>query len=251
MQTFYLIYFFVTGTVFGSFFNVVGLRVPNKQLFQSQRSYCPHCSHTLRWYELIPILSFILQFGRCRHCKRHISSIYPIIEFMTGVLFAYSFLHFGFQIELLLSLLLLSLLSIIVVSDTKYMLIPDKILLFFLPLFIILRFIEPLDPWWSSVFGAVVGFGLLAIIIIVSRGGMGGGDMKLFGLLGIVLGISKVLVAFFLATLIGAIVSGILVGVKLVDRKKAIPFGPYIVIGTIVAYFFGDKVIDWYLSIFF
>ncbi|WP_226036529.1 prepilin peptidase [Aquibacillus saliphilus] len=251
MDLFYLSYFFIIGIVFGSFFNVVGLRVPKKKLFQSQRSYCPHCNHTLSWYELIPVISFLMQQGKCRHCRGSISPIYPLIEMFTGLLFAYSFYTFGLQLELITSLLLVSLLAIIIVTDLTYMLIPDRILLFFLPLFVIIRIFVPLEHWWSPLLGAVIGTLLLAIIIIVSRGGMGGGDMKLFGLLGIVLGFKGVLLAFFLSTLFGSIISIVLIGLKIIERKKPIPFGPFIVLGSLTSYFFGELLITWYLTTFF
>ncbi|MCT2537947.1 prepilin peptidase [Aquibacillus koreensis] len=251
MQILYLIYFFIIGTVFGSFYNVVGLRVPKKQMFQSERSYCPHCRHTLSWYELIPVFSYIIQRGKCRHCKAKISMIYPLVELFTGFFFAYSFYVFGFQFELITALFLTSLLAIIIVSDLKYMLIPNQVLLFFLPFLIVCRIFSPLDPWWSPIVGALIGYLLLALIIIVSRGGMGGGDMKLFGVLGIVLGYKGVLLAFFFSTLYGTVIGAILLSLKIVERKKPIPFGPFIVFGSLTAYFFGDALVHWYVSTFF
>src|SRR5690625_5997125 len=114
------------------------------------------------------------------------------------------------------------------------MLIPNKILLFFLPFFIIMRMIEPLEPWWSAIVGGAVAFVLIALIISVSRGGMGAGDMKLFGLLGIILGLGKVLLTFFLASLFGAIFGIILLLCKIIERKQPIPFGAYIFVATII-----------------
>lgn len=250
MELFYLIYFSILGVIVGSFYNVVGLRIPENNFFESQRSYCPNCRHTLSWYELIPVFSFLMQQGKCRHCKQPISPLYPFIEMVTGILFALCFYYYGLQPELLTALVFVSLLVIILVTDLTYMLIPDRILLFFLPLFILLRIFIPLDPWWSPLLGAVIGSGLLALIIIVSRGGMGGGDMKLFGVLGIILGWKSVLLAFFLSTLYGAVISGILLLFHLIERKKPVPFGPYIVLGALTAYFFGDYLIDWYVITF-
>ncbi|WP_138415519.1 prepilin peptidase [Aquibacillus sediminis] len=251
MHLFLTIYMFLIGTIFGSFFNVVGLRVPKRSLFASQRSYCPNCHHTLAWFELIPVLSYLLQGGKCRNCKQTISPMYPIIELATGILFAYSYIHFGLQLELIISLLLMSVLAIIVVTDLTYMLIPDRILLFFLPLFIVGRLMVPLDPWWSSVTGALFGLGIVAVVIFASNGGMGGGDMKLLGLIGLVLGYKLTIVAFFLSTLYGSVICGILLALKVIDRKNPVPFGPFIVLGTITSYFFGQALIDWYLAILF
>ncbi|WP_053219020.1 prepilin peptidase [Virgibacillus senegalensis] len=251
MSFVYLGYFFILGLILGSFYNVVGLRVPKQELLAENRSYCPKCRHSLAWYELIPVFSYLFQRGRCRHCRRLISPIYPVTELGTGLLFAFSYWKVGLQPELLVALMLVSLLVIIWVSDIRYMEIPDRVLLFFLPLLIVGRIISPLDPWWSSLFGAAIGFFLLAVIILASRGGMGGGDMKLFGVLGLVLGWKKVLLAFFLSTVYGAVVTLVLLAFKLIERKNPVPFGPFIVLGSITVYFYGDKLFNWYFTSFF
>lgn len=249
MDIYYIVLFFVFGITFGSFFNVVGLRVPKKEPFHNDRSYCPHCNEQLRFYELIPIISYVIQGGKCRHCKQRISPIYPVIEFATGVLFVVAYLHIGWTFELITALLLSSLLMIVFVSDITYMLIPNKVLLFFLPFFIIMRIISPLEPWYNSILGGIVGFVLLAIIIIVSKGGMGAGDMKLFGLLGIVLGFGNVLLTFLLAALLGAIVGGIFMLLRRVEKKQPIPFGPFIVIAALFSYYYGEQIIKWYMNL--
>jgi leader peptidase (prepilin peptidase) / N-methyltransferase len=138
---------------------------------------------------------------------------------------------------------------IILVSDLAYMLIPNKVLLFFLPFLVIMRFLEPLEPWWSSLVGAIAGVVIIALVIMISRGGMGAGDMKLFGVLGIVLGLQGTLLAFFLSCIIGAIVGLLLIVLKVIDRKQPVPFGPYIVLASLITYFYGDGLIDWYITI--
>ncbi|ALX48357.1 prepilin peptidase [Lentibacillus amyloliquefaciens] len=245
-----ILLFFLLGMIFGSFFNVVGLRAPQKRSFASDRSICPHCKNQLSWYELIPILSYLFQLGKCRHCRSAISIMYPVIELITGLLFAFSYIKLGFQVELVTALLLMSLLVIIFVTDMKYMLIPNNVLLFFLPLLIFTRIINPLDPWWSSITGALSGMVIIAIIILASRGGMGGGDMKLFGILGIVLGFDKTLLTLFLSCVLGAVVGLVLLLTKVIDRKQAVPFGPYIVTAAVVAYFYGESLLGWYFNHF-
>lgn len=243
-----MILLFILGLVFGSFFNVVGIRVPKKIPFHNDRSYCPHCEHRLRFYELIPVLSYVFQGGKCRTCQTKISFIYPSIELATGLLFAYAYFHVGFELELIVTLSFISLLMIIFVSDMYYMLIPDRILLFFLPIFILARIFIPLDPWYDAIIGAAVGYVLLAVIIIVSKGGMGAGDMKLFGVIGFVLGWKKILLTFFLAALFGAVIGGIFMMAKKVKKGQPIPFGPFIVVAALVTYFYGQTIIDFYLS---
>src|SRR5690625_3860285 len=180
MELFWSSIFFLFGILFGSFFNVVGLRVPQKLSFHNDRSFCPRCKSQLSWYELIPVVSYFIQRGKCRHCQTRISYIYPFIEFSTGLLFLFSYIKIGFQTELLTALFLASMLMILFVTDMTYMLIPNKILLFFLPIFILMRILSPLTPWYDPIIGAFVGFLLIAVIIFVSKGGMGAGDMQLF-----------------------------------------------------------------------
>ncbi|WP_430784804.1 prepilin peptidase [Virgibacillus flavescens] len=250
MEIALIILFFILGLIFGSFFNVVGLRLPVNQPFTNDRSICPACEHTLNWYELVPVLSHLLQLGKCRHCKATISAVYPFGELTTGLLFALSYIITGLNLELITALLLVSMLMIIFVSDIKYMLIPNKVLLFFLPFFVVMRFLQPLDQWWTSIAGALAGFGITAIIIFASKGGMGAGDMKLFAILGFILGLEHILLVFFLSTILGAITGSLLLLLKLINRKQPIPFGPYIVIAAITTYFYGESIINWYIKFY-
>jgi leader peptidase (prepilin peptidase) / N-methyltransferase len=237
------------GLAFGSFFNVVGLRVPIQKSIVKPRSACPNCHHTLGPIELIPVLSYLLQRGKCRQCKVGISPLYPIIELITGLLFISAPFIMGWTSELWIAWTLISLLVIITVSDLAYTLIPDKILLFFSALFLVERFLIPLEPWWDSLLGAVIGFSLLLVISIVSKGGMGGGDIKLYAVIGYALGTKLMLLSFFLATLLGAIFGIIGIALRLLERKRPVPFGPFIAIGTLLAYFYGNIIIENYLRI--
>lgn len=245
-----MIVFFLYGLLLGSFFNVAGLRIPNKQSIVAPRSSCPRCHHTLTAGEPIPVVSYLLQGGKCRKCKARISPLYPFVELMTAILFTISPLLVGWSKELVIALTLISLFMILFVSDIKFMIIPDKVLLFFAGLFIIERIFIPLTPWWDSLIGAAAGFFLLYGIALLSRGkGMGGGDIKLFAVLGLVLGWKLVLLSFFLSCFVGSIVGvvGILIGK--VKRKQPIPFGPSIMVGTLAAYFFGVELLRWYVSL--
>lgn len=250
MNLVWLMIFFIIGCIFGSFFNVVGLRVPQNIPFSLDRSYCPTCHKQLHWYELIPIMSYLIQQGQCKGCSCRISPIYPFIELSTGTLFAFSFWKIGLSGELFVALLLVSVLIIIFVTDVTYMVIPDKVLLFFLPLFLIMRFAVPLDPWYDAILGAAVGFILLASLIILSQGGMGGGDMKLFALLGIVLGWKSTLLTLFISSLTGAVLGIVLILIGIVRRRQRVPFGPFIIAGALISYFYGESIIYLYLTWF-
>lgn len=246
-----ILYFYIIllGLFLGSFYNVVGLRIPANQSIVAPRSACPKCKHTLGPLELIPVLSYLIQRGKCRVCRTGISPLYPIMELLTGLLFLAAPLIIGWTHELWIAWTLISLLVIITVSDLAYMLIPNKILLFFAGLFLVERIFLPLTPWWDSLLGAAIGFTLLLLIAVISKGGMGGGDIKLYALIGFVTGTKVLLLSFFLATLLGALVGIIGIAIKIVERKKPIPFGPFIAVGTLLAYFYADSIINSYLQL--
>ncbi|RHW39483.1 prepilin peptidase [Lysinibacillus yapensis] len=251
MEIVYTIFAFIFGLVFGSFFNVVGLRVPKKESISTPPSHCTNCQRRLTLPDLIPVFSYLFLRGKCRSCGVKISPIYLLTELVTGILFAFSVYHLGITVETAVALLFISLLMIIVVSDFAYMLIPDKVLLFFLPLLIVGRIFSPLQPWWDSIVGAVVGFGILYLIAVVSRGGMGGGDIKLFFLIGLVLGTMNTLLTLFLASFIGMIAGIIVLKIRNQGRKTPVPFGPSIALAAIIVYFYGDSLLNWYSGLFF
>lgn len=237
------------GLVLGSFFNVAGLRIPKNESIIYPGSECTACSRKLKWNELIPVFSWLSQKGRCSGCQTNISPLYPIMEVATACLFALSPWLLGWSKELLVAWALLSLLIIVTVSDIRYMLIPDKVLLFFAPLFIVLRVLIPLQPWWDPIAGFALGFGLLFLIAVISKGGIGGGDIKLMGVIGIVIGWKATLMAFMLASLFGAVFGVAGLALKLVKKGTPIPFGPYIVLGTLAAYFFYGEIIRGYVQL--
>jgi leader peptidase (prepilin peptidase) / N-methyltransferase len=237
---------FLTGLILGSFYNVVGLRVPQKESIAAPRSACPSCGHPLSPLELVPVLSYVFLKGKCRECQSRISCLYPIMELVTGILFVTAPILLGWSAELLVAWTLISLLVIIFVTDIVYMLIPNKILLFFTLLFITLHLFIPLIPWWEALAGASVGFLIPFLIAVFSKGGMGGGDIKLFSLIGLAIGVKGVLLTLMFSTLLGAVfgLAGLVAG--LVKRGEPMPFGPFIAMGAMAAYFFGQEVLDWY-----
>ncbi len=245
------ILFFIYGIVFGSFFNVIGLRIPKKESIVSPPSHCTTCDRKLGVLDLLPVFSYLILKGKCRTCGSKISPIYPFMEFVTGVLFALSFYRLGFSAELVIAILFMSLLVIITVSDIAYMLIPNKVLLPFAVTLASIRLFIPLEPWWDSFLGAVVGFGVLYLIAVVSKGGMGGGDIKLFFVIGLALGTVNTLLTLFLAALIGSIAGLILLKRSGQGRKTPIPFGPSIAVAAVIAYFWGANFVGWYGNLFY
>ena len=251
MEIVIAIFVFIYGLVLGSFYNVVGLRVPKGESIVRPPSHCTICDRNLTAKDLVPVLSYVFLKGKCRGCDTKIHWVYPVIELTTGVLFTFAYFQLGFSWEFLVSLLFISLLIIITVSDIAYMLIPDKILLFFLIPLIIGRIISPLTPWWDSIVGAIVGFGILLLVAMVSKGGMGGGDIKLFFVIGVVLGTVSTLVTLFLASVIGTVVGIITLKISKQGRKTPIPFGPSIAIAAIISFFYGQAIVDLYINLFF
>lgn len=250
MNIVWIILFFIYGIIFGSFFNVVGLRLPKKESIVSPPSHCTSCNRRLRLLDLVPIFSYIALRGKCRGCGHKISPVYPLIEFATGALFAFSYIKLGFSLELIIALLFVSLLVIITVSDLSYMIIPDRVLLPFAIALLILRWIIPTSPWWDSLLGAAVGFCVLYVIAVVSKGGMGGGDIKLFFVIGLVLGTMNTLLTLFLASLIGSIVGIYVLKKTGKGRKTPVAFGPSIAAAAILSYFFGAHFVEWYQHLF-
>lgn len=249
MERILIFILFVYGTIFGSFFNVVGLRVPTQSLFCKKRSYCYQCQRTLKWVELIPIWSYVFQKGRCKKCKQKISIWYPVMEGLTGFLLAYSYYYFGWSSSFLLALLLIALIIPITVSDLVYQKIPNRILLFFTPLFIFYRIIYPLKQFWNSLAGALFAFVLVFLIIYLSKGGMGIGDLKYYTLFGFIFGVSHFLLLFFLSTFYGVIAGITIMKVKETGRKTKIAFGPYIGLAALTVLYFGDELMKWYIQL--
>lgn len=265
MEVYIYISLFIVGLCFGSFFNVVGLRLSAGQSIHKPRSHCPKCGHVLSWYELIPVFSYIYLGGKCRTCKSHISPKYLIFELLTGILFMLSYAVFGYSGELLVSLFFVSLFIIICVSDLEYMLIEDSVIIFFLVSIIILRLIfkMPEDfitfnfhPYLETLIGGIFGFGLLFSIAIIGKkiykqDAMGGGDIKLYGIIGLVLGFKLTFMSLFLASIIGSIIGLSLTLLRIIQKGTPIPFGPFIAVGSLIAYFIGPDLINWYLNLLF
>ncbi|WP_459500927.1 prepilin peptidase [Bacillus sp. C1] len=231
-MTFYL-YAFLIGAVLGSFYTVVAVRIPSGQSIITPRSYCHHCRLTLGPKELIPIISFCLQRGRCVHCKMKIPVTYTLFEVITGGAFLFFACVIGMEKELVFIWTLLSLLIIITMTDLFYMVIPDRILVCFACLFVIERiFILP-APWWDSLIGGGTIWIVLYLVQRIFPNGLGGGDVKLLSLLGFLIGVKAIVIALFVASSMGLCFVGIAILLRRMNRKQALPFGPFIAFGTV------------------
>lgn len=235
-----LVLFFIIGTVLGSFYNVVGYRLPKEEsILNPKHSYCTHCNKRLKWYELIPILSYLIQGGKCRHCKNKISFFYPVIEILTGLLFAVSFYSFGYSYELIISLTLSSLFCIVIVSDINYLIIPDEVTLISAIIITIVQFlIGGLKGGLEAIGSGILLFIIMYLIMLLGnfmfkKESLGGADIKLMFVAGVLLGPLVGLLVIFLSSVIALPVSLI---IYLVDRDNVIPFGPFIVAAMLILF---------------
>lgn len=237
---------FFTGACVGSFLNVCIHRIPQGKSVVFPPSHCPSCLHGLKFVDLIPIISYIAIKRKCRYCGCKISLQYPAIELLTGILFLLAVAKYWISLDALRVLVLFSVLIPATVIDLKYKIIPDKLNLtgFILGLPFIF---ESKEVFFSGAIGFFAGGGLLLLIAVLSRGGMGGGDIKLAAVMGLLLGWKYLIVALFLAFIAGGTVGIMMILLKMKKMKEAVPFGPYLALGAVVAALAGDKVVSWYL----
>lgn len=237
MELFYIIVMFVYGTIFGSFYNVVGDRLPNGQSIVKPGSHCPKCNHMLKPLELIPILSYLFQGGKCKNCKCHIPIIHPIFEFCCGALFALTYKIYGFNINFFIAIIFISALLIIIVSDINYYIIPDEILIIaFVMMSVLLIISQGFSVLLSSLFNGAIAFTIMLLIKLMGdylfkKESMGGGDIKLLFLFGFALGWEMAILTIFLGSIIGLPVSLIILYKK---KTNIIPFGPFLSMGAML-----------------
>ena len=223
---------FVIGLVLGSFYNVVGLRVPQGESIVKPGSHCPKCQHQLAWYENIPVLSYLFLFGKCRGCKTKISLIYPVMEILTGLLFFISYQLFGFSENFFLAIIISSLLVLIFITDSVYMIILDEVLIISGILILIVKIIyQGMGPGLLS-----LGYGLLIFVLVYllmlfgnllfKKESLGGGDIKLSFLAGMVLGPA---LGWFYIVLASFLAFPYAVYVSIKNEDHMLPFGPFLI----------------------
>ncbi len=248
MEIYYTIVLFLFGIVLGSFYNVVGYRLPKGESLLFPSSHCTKCNHKLGASELVPIFSYLFLKGKCKNCGEKISLFYPIFELCSGLLFAFSYILFGFSIELAIALTFISTLLIIIISDYQTMIIPDEVLISGSILLIIELWIQ------RGLHGTLeaIGAGILAFItmfllkkfgdFLFKKESMGGGDIKLMFVFGLTLGYPMAIVAIFVASFV-ALPVAVYFTMKYKDQKyidddeipeHSIPFGPFLAIAAIV-----------------
>lgn len=256
------IFVFAFGAAAGSFLNVCIRRVPEGGSIVSPGSRCPGCSTPIRFYDNVPIVSYIVLRGRCRECGAPISPEYPIVEALTAALTVLLFMRFGPSGALVVYFVFTAALIVITFIDLRLRIIPDVISLPGIALGLAASAALAFPGGWSvlfdgvqnSVVGIVLGGGVLLSVatayhLVTGKEGMGGGDIKLLAMIGAFLGWRGVLVTLFTGSLVGALVGGILMLFFGKDSKYAVPFGPFLALGALVYLFTGEAILGWYMKV--
>ncbi len=247
MEILTYISFFIFGLCFGSFFNVCSMRIPKGESINKPRSHCENCAHVLKWYELIPLVSFIMQKGKCRNCHAKLSYFYPFSELATGLLFMVSYHSFGFSLDLIIALTLVSTFTLVIVSDLSYLLIPDRFIVIPSIIIIIINFLNN-----GLVDGLIqIGYGVFAFLLmylimllgnkLFKKESMGGADIKLMFLVGLTLDPLLSIMVIFLASFIALPVAFFLL---MKNKEHVIPFGPFIMASFLIIYFTKLNIIE-------
>lgn len=239
---------FLIGISIGSFLNVCIYRIPKKEDIVFERSHCMSCGNVLKWYELIPLFSFLVQGGKCRNCKTKLSVQYPLIELLNGLIYVWIFMAKGFQPESILFCICASVLIVISVIDWRTYEIPFgcNIVIGILG---IVRVILDLAHWYNYVIGFFAVSGLFLIIYWITKGrGIGGGDIKLMAAAGLLLGWQNILLSLMIGSIAGSVIHLALMKVQGKDRVLA--FGPYLAFGIFISMLYGNDIITWYLGMF-
>ena len=243
MELFYIILFFVIGINFGSFYNVVGYRLPKGESIISPPSHCPNCKYQLKVTQLIPIFSYLFQKGKCVNCGRKIPIFYLLFELATGILFVVAYIIFGISINLFIALILISMSLIIFISDYFYYIISDEVLIVSALLIAICIFLKDgFGELGLSLLNAIIAFGIMYLIkllgdFLFKKESMGGGDIKLMFIFGLVFGFEISLFIIFLASLIGLPISFFLLYFNK-NNERIIPFGPFLCFAALIMLFF-------------
>lgn len=252
METFYFIYSVILGLVIGSFLNVCIYRIPREESIAYPPSHCTNCGYRLKWYDLIPLFSYLFLGGKCRKCGDKISFIYPFIELATGLLFGILYLKFGLTFEFFKYATLFAVMIVIGMIDYFTTDVYFKTIVFGTIMGVIFVLIEKLynnNPILTYIFGALLGAGIIWVIFIITKA-MGEGDIEICFVAGLFLGFKLTSIMILLSFIIGGFIGVILIALKIKDRKDYIPFGPFIGLATIITVLYGDIILKWYSSLF-
>ncbi len=269
MEVIWIVFSALLGMIMASFLNVCIDRLPSGGSLLFPPSHCVSCHHRLAIKDLIPVFSYLRLRGRCRYCQVAIPKRMLWVEVGTGVLFAFLYWHYGFSLELVATAFYCCLFIILMVIDLEHGLILNKVVYPSMAIALLIgAFLPPSKVAYPSeavtlffdaflpqpgiiqaLIGGSIGLGLFLLIVIISRGGMGWGDVKMAALIGVITGY-LIIVALLLAVVLGGLVAGILLLFKVKKRKEGIPFAPFLSLAAIITLLFGTSILNWYLELF-
>ena len=254
MEAFLIVVFVLLGMVVASFLNVCCDRLPAGESLVYPPSHCPACQRRLSAKDLIPIFSYLWLHGRCRYCQASIPRRLLWVEAGTGVLFGFTYWRYGLSIELAIILFYCCLFIVLLVIDLEHGLILNKVvypaMAVALLISIFLPQLEVVSGIKQAAIGGGIGLGLFLLGVLISRGGMGWGDVKMAALIGLVVGFPLVFVALLMGIILGGLVAGVLLLFKIKKRKETIPFGPFLSLAAMATLLWGSKILSWYLGLF-
>jgi leader peptidase (prepilin peptidase)/N-methyltransferase len=249
-----VIYSVLLGLALGSFLNVCIYRIPLKKSIINPPSSCPHCGQRVKFYDNIPLVSYLFLLGRCRHCRHPISWQYPVVEALTGALSISLFIRYGFSYQYVVFLLFTAALVTISLIDLHHQIIPDVLSL---PGIVVGLAVSPLFShlsWFDSVIGMIAGGGSLYLVAVIyhrltGKEGMGGGDVKLLAMIGAWMGWQSLPLIVLISSLIGAIIGATFLLLAGQGLRVRIPFGPFLSLGALLYFFFGPQLTSWYFRL--
>lgn len=241
---------FIIGLFIGSFLNLCICRLPKGQSVVRPRSHCPLCNQRLQPWELIPVISYLFNRRVCRYCGGKISLQYPLVELLTGLVYLLIYKEFGFSSLGYLAAIFSSALIVIALIDVEHRLIPDLITLPGLVIGLLGVLIVGQITLLDAILGVIVGGALFFLIALLSRGGLGGGDIKMIAFVGAFLGLSGTLLTIFFGSLLGSLVGIYLLVFRQAHRKTAIPYGPFLALAAFLTALYGDELVYYYMQLF-
>ena len=249
--------FAILGLAMGSFLNVCIDRLPGRRSIISPPSACDACNHKLGVRDMVPLFSYLWLRGRCRYCRAPIPRRLPAVELAMGVVFSLLYWYYGLSLMLGFSLIYALLLTLIFVIDIERQLILDTVVYPGMGLALAFSLFypgfspfDPLEGVKQAALGGAIGLVLMLIAFLISRGGMGFGDVKMAALVGLIVGFPRVFIALFLSVIAGGLVAGVLLAARLKTRRQPIPFGPFLAGGAMLVVVWGTQIQLWYQQLF-
>lgn len=248
-----LIMVLFVGIAVGSFLNVCIYRIPKKENITTTRSHCMACGNVIKWYDLVPVISFLLLRGKCRNCGAKLSIQYPVIEILNGLLYCLVYAVMGLNLKSVLTMALISALIVIAVIDWRTYEIPFGLNVFIAVLGVVLVLEKVVNRDFTGIIdnliGAISVSGFLLILYLVTKGrGIGGGDIKLMAAAGLFLGWKNCILAFIIGCVLGSVIH--LIRMKVSNKDHVLAFGPYLAAGIFIASLWGDRIVSAYLGTF-